>query len=455
MAAKRTKKKFAEEVPPHAARMTKSLTGLGYDFDRAVADVIDNSITYEAENIWIEIRSGEDDAGLGEPYVSITDDGIGMSLDQLVDGMRYGSQSSVDDRSLSKFGLGLKTASTSQCNRLTVASRPSSRGPFHARAWDLPYLEAHAEGRWMLLEESIDSFPIDVKTHMRGASGTAVLWTDLSRILPHGAARSPRLLNETMNDLAESCRSHLSMVFNRFISGSTAVSRRKVIIEVNGKVLAPWDPLLSAHPNTKRKPSKTFTLREPDGSKVIFTMHPAILPRKEQFVDEKGGHDRTAHKLAGGPNGWNAAQGFYVYRLDRLIQDGGWSSLRALDEHSKTARVEVDLDRSADEAFRLNVAKTRVLFPAEIKDELKDYTAGIVSDAKKSYGAKHGSKGGARKRSTSRGTAGTSTDGAKALKSPTKSTKSVLNRLYGSCKNGRERKSLLEIMRREYPGFNA
>jgi hypothetical protein len=60
-----------------------------------------------------------------EPLVAIVDDGDGMDESTLLSAMRLGSRdprlpsTGVD---LGRFGLGLKTASLSQCRRLTVVS---------------------------------------------------------------------------------------------------------------------------------------------------------------------------------------------------------------------------------------------------------------------------------------------------------------------------------------------
>ena len=51
--------------------------------------------------------------------IIIKDNGCGMTREELIDGMKYGSTSTLtkDPRRLGKFGLGLKTASTAFCRR--------------------------------------------------------------------------------------------------------------------------------------------------------------------------------------------------------------------------------------------------------------------------------------------------------------------------------------------------
>src|SRR5687768_16355260 len=106
------------EVIPDARRHMRSLSDMGYDFAQAIADVVDNSIAAEATEVRIDIEFDGD-----ESWVRIADNGAGMRPEVLKEAMRYGANREYDEDDLGKFGLGLKTASMSQCRRLTVASR--------------------------------------------------------------------------------------------------------------------------------------------------------------------------------------------------------------------------------------------------------------------------------------------------------------------------------------------
>ncbi len=107
-------------APPKASAMIEALRGLGYNTATALADIIDNSIAANAENIWITFDwSGE------KSKITILDDGVGMSKAELDIAMRLGEKNPLSNRAendLGRFGLGLKTASFSQCRRLTVAT---------------------------------------------------------------------------------------------------------------------------------------------------------------------------------------------------------------------------------------------------------------------------------------------------------------------------------------------
>jgi signal transduction histidine kinase len=118
---------------PSARRLVSSLRDLGYSFPQAVADLVDNSVAAEARSIRIDIIFEGPDS-----WLRIADDGRGMSPSEATEAMRYGAQQQYEDESLGKFGLGLKTASLSQCRRLTVASRRETSGSrIEARLLDL------------------------------------------------------------------------------------------------------------------------------------------------------------------------------------------------------------------------------------------------------------------------------------------------------------------------------
>jgi signal transduction histidine kinase len=104
------------EVLPDPERVIEGLRDTGYQFETAIADIIDNSIAANASVIDVNLAMDYD----GNVIVSIADDGCGMDRDELIDAMRYGSRKRSDPSSLGKFGLGLKTASTAYCRKLSV-----------------------------------------------------------------------------------------------------------------------------------------------------------------------------------------------------------------------------------------------------------------------------------------------------------------------------------------------
>ena len=125
------------EAVPEAASMIETFRAIGYNLETAVADIIDNSISAGAKNVYINrIWDGSN------TVITIKDDGRGMSSDEIVEAMRPGSQNPLETRStndLGRFGLGMKTASFSQCRKLTVISKKTG---YHSAywTWDLDYV---------------------------------------------------------------------------------------------------------------------------------------------------------------------------------------------------------------------------------------------------------------------------------------------------------------------------
>lgn len=344
------------EVIPSAKRLIKSLRDMGYDFSQAVADVVDNSIEAKATVVAIDIEFDGDDS-----WVRIADNGIGMKPDQLREAMRYGAERDYDADDLGKFGLGLKTASMSQCQCLSVASRWNpDRADIAAYSWDLEHIEK--TNKWEILPLDRNGLGPAIREPLKDTTGTVVLWQRLDRILgykhPYG--------EQARKQLSRMCRdveAHLGIVFQRFMSGEVRGRRFKLLL--NGNEIRAWDPFCRTEIKTKSlQPVRISLEHEGVSGEVLF--EPFILPHKDDFSSP------DAFSLASGPANWNQQQGFYIYRAGRLIQSGGWSNLRAPDEHTKLARVAVSFSPILDEAFKINVAKMRVQMPAQIREEVKN-----------------------------------------------------------------------------------
>lgn len=172
---------------------------------------------------------------------------------------------------------------------------------------------------------------------------------------------------------------HLGMVFHRFLTGETRSRHFKLM--VNGNEVKPWDPFCRTEGKTKKLQSITIPIEyEGFSGEVVF--EPFVLPHQADFSSLDAFH------RAGGPANWNQQQGFYIYRAGRMIQSGGWSNLRAPDEHTKLARVAVSFSPLLDEAFKINVAKMRVQMPSSIRDSVRDATGPVVKIAREIYDRK-------------------------------------------------------------------
>ena len=132
------KQNYIEDIdcPPVAPILMESTRALGYSMETAIADIIDNSIAAKATEINIFFQSVEN------PCIGIIDNGVGMSKEIITEAMRYGSMSPLKRRTeqdLGRYGLGLKTASLSQCRNLTVVSK--QRENIEGRMWNLDHVQ--------------------------------------------------------------------------------------------------------------------------------------------------------------------------------------------------------------------------------------------------------------------------------------------------------------------------
>lgn len=344
------------EVAPSAARLTGSLRDIGYDFTTAVADLVDNSIAAGATRINVYTQFVPHGS-----YVLISDDGTGMSETALVEALRFGTRRDYGRNELGRFGLGLKTGSFSQCRRLTVVTRTApTRARFNVMTLDLNRIAR--TDRWDITANESSPAIERAKDLLRESPGTVVVWEDLDRVLPERYAETG-WGRRRLSSLAGRTADHLSMVFHRFIAGQVA-GRGEVVMCVDDTKLLPWDPFAPDEPARAVMPEQVFEVEAGgDSSEVRF--RGVVLPARDRFSSLE------QFERLSGPQKWNRQQGLYIYRADRLVQHGGWSGVRGIDEHTKLARASVDFDTDLDEAFQINVAKMHVELPPVVKQMLE------------------------------------------------------------------------------------
>ncbi len=339
-------------VAPSAARLTESLRDVGYDFVTAVADIVDNSVAAAAARVEIEIRF--DGAG---SWVSIADDGTGMSPAGLVEALRFGSRRTYLRNDLGRYGLGLKTASLSQCRSVTVVSRPRGSERTAARMIDLDIVAEYDD--WVIVTPGADDHVARARGQVAGG-GTAVVWRNLDRVLPE---RNPDggWARRRLESLTARTIEHLGMVFHRFLEGWGGES---LTITVNGEKVRPWNPFAPGEPGRTELPTQRFEVTVGDACGIV-TLRSFVLPSRDRF-SSPGEFERLS-----GPMNWNRQQGLYIYRADRLVQWGGWGGVRGIDEHTKLARAALEFDSDLDLAFNINVAKMRVSIPPQLRQMLE------------------------------------------------------------------------------------
>lgn len=348
-------------LPPFAASLMESMRSVGYSLESALADLIDNSISAGASGIDIQFRP-DDDA-----YISILDNGIGMSPENLNTAMQYGSTNPLELRAetdLGRYGLGLKTASLSQCRRLTVISKHG--GIISARCWDMDLVTSRQA--WIVLVpegNEIDALPgVDALKSMK--SGTIVLWQNLDKLLA-GESSAEKALGSKIDH----ARFHLAKVFHRYLAGEKDL--KKVTISINNNPLPIFDPFLQSHSATQPLPDEKFTV---EGRTVL--VRPFILPHISKL-------NREDLDMAGGIEDMRSQQGFYVYRNKRLIISGTWFRLARKDELSKLARVRVDIPNSLDHLWTLDIKKSVAHPPEAVRLNLRRTVEQIGGVSRRTY----------------------------------------------------------------------
>jgi hypothetical protein len=372
---------------PGAKRLIESLRNMGYDCSTAIADLVDNSIAAQASEIHIDIILKQNSSPAA---VVIADNGNGMDRDKLHEAMRFGAYQEYSAGDLGKYGLGLKTASLSQCRTLTVSSKAKSgkdtRPHRNYMRWDIDHV--YETDDWDLLvlsDNELKPWEGEILNHKTADEhGTVVLWTNMQEALPMLSDEDAREREKFLAHLIDEVSNHLRMIFHRFMQGSVT-GRHKLNIYVCGELLVPWDPFCR---NEKTKELDIMNLPiislQPDGSKIKdkVSISPFVLPREEEFSSA------TAWKDASGPKNWNQQQGFYFYRNNRMLQAGGWSRLRSVDEHTKLLRVAVDFSSELDRSFQINITKMRAKVPDEIREKVSSHVSTWAKIARTRYDKK-------------------------------------------------------------------
>lgn len=356
-----------EDCSPRPGAMISSLRAFGYDLSMAIADLIDNSIFAQAQTIAVDY-----DWNSGDPWIRISDDGRGMTEARLKEAMRLGTQSPLDAREesdLGRFGLGLKTAAFSQCKLLTVCSKVHGRSPA-TRCWDLSHVET--EGVWALGTEAPPGARPLLSVLDAQDSGTIVLCQKLDRLVCDRDCSNAgsEAFHESFGKVAQ----YLEMVFHRYLAGRESVS-----ISVGRHRCEPWDPFL-----TRNRFTQQLSHEYLDGHRV--EVNPFVLPHVSKRTPEE-----TAR--GAGTYGWNAHQGFYIYRNKRIIILGGYLDLPfTAEDHYKLCRIQVDLPNNLDHEWAIDVRKAAASPPANVRSDLERIARATRAKAAEIYRARAGSK---------------------------------------------------------------
>jgi hypothetical protein len=355
-----------EIANPDPSSLIESFRALGYSLPSAIADLIDNSITAAASNININFHWAGKDS-----HICILDDGHGMTEGALFEAMRPGSKSPLDVRAphdLGRFGLGLKTASFSQCRELCMISKVAGGGE-SAFTWNLDYVCKHSE--WRLLRSHTLCSETYLSELAHNPSGTAVIWSILDRLAGGTSVQDPAA-HIVFNNAIDHVREHLALTYHRFLEDHA------LKISINGHEVVPWNPFMERHVSTYQ----TTEERIPFGRSAV-KLKGFVLPHKDKMSVQDWERN-------GGPRGWTGQQGFYVYRNKRLLLQGDWLRLGTpnpwtREEQYKLARIRLDISNDTDGEWQLDVKKSTARPPAILRHRLTELAATIRAEARKVF----------------------------------------------------------------------
>lgn len=356
------------ELLPDPERIVNGLRDTGYNFNTAIADIVDNSIAANATKVKIEVNMDPNK----NIRVYIADNGCGMDLDGLKNAMKYGSKERTEKNSLGKFGLGLKTASTAFCKKFSLLSRTAEEMELRKVQWDLDYIAA--KGSWMLQFPTIEEDEEEMLNMVAGeGSGTLLVWDRLDRLMKD--YKTLKNAQKGLVKILDDLKFHLSMVFQRYIDVNDTRAKNVEIV-VNTDTIKAWDPFCTKEERTETLQEEDVPVDMPDGSQALFHISAYIIPKKGEFSSIE------AEKEARGSNDF---QGIYVYRENRLIHSGDWFGFMKKEPHFSLLRVDFSFDYKMDELLSIDIKKSRILLIGELAQYIINFLGAPRREAEKRY----------------------------------------------------------------------
>lgn len=339
-------------VRPDPEKEINSLRAFGYSLETAIADLIDNSITAGADKVSVTY-----DIDILGSYVRIEDNGRGMSEEELVNAMKLGSFNPLDERNsddLGRFGLGLKTASFSQCKRLSILSDNGKSSSI--RVWDLDKIQEEKE--WVLYKKCLDNYSLRKLGKLNTDTGTIILWEKLDRLAETG---DPYTDKGDFYRKFENVKKYLSLVFHRFLE------KKSLSIYINKIQILPINPFIISENNPSQELQENFYII----NKSQISVRPYILPHEAKL-------SKVEQKKYDIIRGWIEHQGIYLYRNNRLIIDGSWMDLKFKQRESqRLVRICIDITNKHDKEWQIDVRKAS----AKIPDVIRRNILRICTDA--------------------------------------------------------------------------
>lgn len=367
---------LSEEANPNPEYLIKSIAEQGYSLETSLADLMDNSISANADKIEVLIDTET------EPFkLFLADNGSGMNGEELSKNMQFPSSSpdsvrAVED--LGRFGLGLKTASFSQTRCFTVISRKNGEENYQARTWDVDFLKTNG---WKIIVNSEDEIDQLIQQYRKLSKdclnefddfipNTIVVWKGLYKFENYLKIENRK--SALQKELNEITVDYLSLVFHRFMERKAS----PLEIRVNNQLISPFNPF----PVSKEKDLRQMEPMQSLFRSDVIKIEGFVLPSRAIRESQKGLSEWTTRF-----KGLMEMEGLYIYRADRIILFGGWNGLIKKAPRLQLARLRVEVGNGVDHLLHLNVAKSQIVVPYELRSAFENYIEDLKIQAEREY----------------------------------------------------------------------
>lgn len=364
-----------EKMTLNASRIVKAISKIGYKPSAALMDILDNSVMAKAKNITIEFDI-EDGCQINRKNnvikYRIIDDGVGMSLNGLKNALTPGSDDNYSNNSLSKYGMGLKSAGFSLGEKICVLTKQDGDDDSIFAFVDEKLLE-HDDGYYVYLPEDF-SLLFNEDYLKEKSSGTIVELQDVRT--PHEAALTTiNLLREKLGVTYygfltdENNPLHITI---KYLDNTIKVGPHDILFKNEAKSKYEVDKYDYESPYLTHKDFKIEVEDAPNAEPININVSMFPAAKMSSYGDfSKGQKDKVASYKVNSKN-----KGFFVYRNGRLIRwgdsmpDGKGGTLIGRDEFN--LRVSLEFETQHDEALEVDVSKQRFTLPEQVSDSLKE-----------------------------------------------------------------------------------
>lgn len=365
----------SEDASPNPEYLIKSIAEQGYSLETSLADLMDNSISAEADKIEVLIDTDS------EPFkLFLADNGKGMTEEELSNNMQFPSNSPEDSRSnsdLGRFGLGMKTASFSQTRKFTVLSKKKGENKYHGRTWDVDYLKANG---WKIIinsDEEVARLMYQynqlskefLKRFDEYEPNTIVIWEGLYKFESY--LKEGNRKDALKREITEVTSDYLALVFHRFMEKSI----NPLKIRINNTIVSPFNPFPDEEKDFRQIEPKQSAFRSD-----VIKIEGFVLPSRA-ITESKKNLTKWTTKY----RGLMDMEGLYIYRADRIILFGGWNGIVKKAPRLQLARLRVEVGNSVDHLLHLNVSKSQIVVPHELRNAFEDYIGELKIEAEREY----------------------------------------------------------------------